>query len=95
MTKIFASLIDGGATISDAYWELVVEDVRGALSVLRPTFEKQRRHRRLRLPGSRPRTRPRYRRHHNGSPRLHQRIFPPNLLVKYLPPPKGSRPYGP
>ena len=35
----FASLIDGGATISDAYWELVVEDVRGALSVLRPTFE--------------------------------------------------------
>jgi transaldolase len=35
----FASLIAAGATIIDAYWDLVIEDVRGALAVLRPIFD--------------------------------------------------------
>ena len=36
----FAALIAGGATIDDAYWELVTDDVRDALTLLRPTFDE-------------------------------------------------------
>ncbi len=34
----FTRLVATGTSISDAYWELVVDDVRDALALLRPTF---------------------------------------------------------
>ncbi len=33
------SLVEGGATIEDAYWELVVADIRQALELLRPVHD--------------------------------------------------------
>jgi transaldolase len=35
----FGKLIDQG-TVVDAYWQLVMDDVRGALQILRPTFDE-------------------------------------------------------
>ncbi|MGH9164285.1 MAG: transaldolase [Acidimicrobiales bacterium] len=35
----FSSLIADGASVDDAYWELVVADITAALAVLRPVFE--------------------------------------------------------
>jgi transaldolase len=35
----FRSLVTAGRTLLDAYWELVVTDVRDACAVLRPTFD--------------------------------------------------------
>lgn len=35
----FAQLIDEGRSVTDAYWELVIDDVMGALGLLRPTFD--------------------------------------------------------
>ncbi len=35
----FATLISGGRSIVDAYWDLVIDDVRHALAVLRPVFD--------------------------------------------------------
>ncbi len=35
----FAVLIAGGTSIIDAYWDLVIDDVRSALGLLRPTFD--------------------------------------------------------
>jgi transaldolase len=35
----FATLIAQGRTVEEAYWDLVVDDVAGALGVLRPTFD--------------------------------------------------------
>ena len=35
----FATLIGNGQSVSDAYWSLVIDDVRDALAVLRPTFD--------------------------------------------------------
>lgn len=34
----FASLTAGGTNVESAYWELVIDDVRQALELLRPTF---------------------------------------------------------
>jgi transaldolase len=35
----FRALIAAGHTVSDAYWELVISDIRDAAAVLRPTFD--------------------------------------------------------
>jgi transaldolase len=35
----FAALIAQGRPVTDAYWDLVVDDIGGALGVLRPTFD--------------------------------------------------------
>jgi transaldolase len=35
----FGDLIDSGAAVTDAYWDLVVEDIRGALRLLRPVYD--------------------------------------------------------
>ena len=35
----FAALIADGCSVTDAYWELVLADVRDALTLLRPTFD--------------------------------------------------------
>ena len=35
----FAALAGAGPTIRDAYWEVVIDDVRDALALLRPTFD--------------------------------------------------------
>lgn len=35
----FARLIAQGSSIEDAYWALVIEDIRGALQVLRPVYD--------------------------------------------------------
>ncbi|MFI6774792.1 transaldolase [Nocardia sp. NPDC050412] len=35
----FAALIAAGSTVEDAYWELVVDDVLDAATVLRPTYD--------------------------------------------------------
>ena len=38
--KQFAALSAAGTTINDAYWELVIDDVRDALALLRPTHDE-------------------------------------------------------
>jgi transaldolase len=35
----FATLVAQGRTVEEAYWDLVVDDIAGALGVLRPTFD--------------------------------------------------------
>jgi transaldolase len=35
----FGSLIASGVSVEDAYWDLVIEDVTGALALLRPTYD--------------------------------------------------------
>jgi transaldolase len=35
----FASLMRAGSTVSDAYWEMVVDDIRHALALLRPVHD--------------------------------------------------------
>jgi transaldolase len=35
----FATLNEEGRSVTDAYWELVIDDVIGALALLRPTFD--------------------------------------------------------
>ncbi len=35
----FAELITAGASVDGAYWDLVIDDVRDALAILRPTFD--------------------------------------------------------
>ena len=36
----FSALIAAGRSIADAYWELVIDDIGGALSLLRPTMTR-------------------------------------------------------
>jgi transaldolase len=38
----FTDLVSAGRTVEDAYWELVIYDVVGALEALRPTFDQSR-----------------------------------------------------
>jgi len=38
----FRALIESGRTVPDAYWDLVVADVKDACAVLRPTFDTSR-----------------------------------------------------
>jgi transaldolase len=35
----FSGLMAGGLSVMDAYWDLVVDDIRHALAVLRPTYD--------------------------------------------------------
>jgi transaldolase len=35
----FAELVSGGATIEDAYWDLVTADIRAALDIMRPVYD--------------------------------------------------------
>jgi transaldolase len=35
----FQTLVDGGQSVTDAYWTMVIDDIRGALSILRPTYD--------------------------------------------------------
>ena len=35
----FSTLISGGASVDSAYWDLVLDDIRGALGVLRPVYD--------------------------------------------------------
>jgi transaldolase len=35
----FRRLVDAGASVVDAYWAMVIEDIRGALSILRPIYD--------------------------------------------------------
>jgi transaldolase len=35
----FRSLVDGGATVQDGYWDLVTTDIRSALGILRPVYD--------------------------------------------------------
>jgi transaldolase len=36
----FSALIEAGTSVADAYWELVLADISGALSLLRPTYDE-------------------------------------------------------
>src|SRR5690606_17149033 len=36
----FRDVIGGGLSVPDAYWELVVDDIRGALALLRPVYDE-------------------------------------------------------
>jgi transaldolase len=38
----FESLIEAGMNVTDAYWTMVIDDIRGALAVLRPTYDDSR-----------------------------------------------------
>ena len=35
----FSGLMAGGLSVMDAYWDLVMDDIRHALAVLRPTYD--------------------------------------------------------
>ncbi len=35
----FRALADAGATVTDAYWTMVIDDIEGALAVLRPLYD--------------------------------------------------------
>ncbi len=35
----FGALVRGGVTVTDAYWDLVTTDIRGALDLLRPVYD--------------------------------------------------------
>jgi transaldolase len=37
--KQFGDLISSGSSVADAYWDLVLYDVKGALSILRPVYD--------------------------------------------------------
>jgi transaldolase len=37
--KQFKRLINAGTSITDAYWTMVLEDIEGALAILRPTYD--------------------------------------------------------
>lgn len=39
-TEQLSTLVGGGATVEQAYWELVLDDIRAALGVLRPVFDE-------------------------------------------------------
>jgi transaldolase len=39
-TEQLSTLVRGGATVEQAYWELVLDDIRAALGVLRPVFDE-------------------------------------------------------
>jgi transaldolase len=43
----FATLVTQGRPVTDAYWDLVVDDIAGALGVLRPTYDQSAAARRL------------------------------------------------
>src|SRR5512133_1092172 len=62
----FAALIAQGRPVLDAYWDLVVDDIGGALGVLRPTFDSSAD---TDAPSA-------------AARRLHERIAQPNLFVK-------------
>jgi len=36
----FSDLVGGGTSVDDAYWDLVADDIEGALSLLRPTYDE-------------------------------------------------------
>jgi transaldolase len=36
----FGDLVAGGTSVDDAYWDLVAEDIEGALSLLRPVYDE-------------------------------------------------------
>jgi transaldolase len=38
----FKSLIEAGMSVTDAYWTMVIDDIRGALAVLRPIYDDSR-----------------------------------------------------
>lgn len=85
----FAALTGNGTAIQDCYWELVIDDVRDALAVLRPTFDAS---------GGTDgfvsiEVAPELARDTDGTiaavRHLHQRIDQPNLLVKIPATPEG------
>ena len=39
-TEQFSELIGSGSSIEDAYWKLVVQDIEGALALLRPVYDE-------------------------------------------------------
>ena len=45
----FARLIEGG-TVEQAFWEMAISDVTGALEILHPLYEQSGASRRVRLP---------------------------------------------
>jgi transaldolase len=78
----FATLLAQGRPVTDAYWDLVVDDVAGALGVLRPTFDASGGADGFVSVEVAPELA-----HHTGATiaaarRLHQRLARPNLLVK-------------
>jgi transaldolase len=38
----FSALIGAGISVADAYWELVIDDMGGALGLLRPVYDQSR-----------------------------------------------------
>src|SRR5207248_3772712 len=38
----FARMLDRGLSVEQSYWELVLDDIRGAAEVLRPTYDASR-----------------------------------------------------
>jgi transaldolase len=85
----FQSLVDGGASVIDAYWTMVVEDIQGALSILRPVYDDS--------DGGdgfvSVELAPSLARDTTGSVeaarRLHERVAAPNLFVKIPATPEG------
>jgi len=78
----FESLIAGGASIEEAYWELVLYDVRGALSILRPLYDTSDGGDGFVSVEVLPRLAHDTRGTEELARSLHERVHQPNLLVK-------------
>ena len=61
--EAFSAALAGGQTVEEAYWDLVIADVSGALGVLRRRARRERRRRRFRVDRGLAASRPRHRRH--------------------------------
>jgi transaldolase len=85
----FGALIDAGCAVREAYWELVVTDIKNACALLRPTFDESR--------GTDGfvsiEVAPELARNTEGTEtaarELHQRIALPNMFVKIPATPEG------
>jgi len=84
----FAALLGSGRSVADAYWDVVITDILGALALLRPTFDADGDDGFVSLEVA-----PELARDTEGTivaaRSLHQRIAHPNLFVKIPATPEG------
>jgi transaldolase len=85
----FADLIRGGRPVLDAYWELVIDDVLDALTLLRPTFDASDGEDGFVSIEVAPGLAHRSDATIAAARELHERIAQPNLLVKIPATPEG------
>jgi len=85
----FRALIDQGSSATDAYWTMVIEDIQGALSVLRPVYDDSEGGDGFVSVELAPALALDTARSIAAARELHQRIATPNLFVKIPATPQG------